>query len=148
MLNFSTTKIVSIYITFLLISFFVLLNFLEIDKSFFKKKINLGLDLQGGSYLLLEVDSKLLEKKMLQSKVLPLKKKLNSELIKYDNFKIEDQVIKFDINNKDLEKFKSIFTEKKNDSFNLFLEEYNAFELEKTISDNSVKVFFVKTRNH
>ena len=50
---------------------------------------------------------------MLQSKVLPLKKKLNSELIKYDNFKIEDQVIKFDINNKDLEKFKSIFTEKK-----------------------------------
>ena len=76
MLNFSTTKIVSIYITFLLISFFVLLNFLEIDKSFFKKKINLGLDLQGGSYLLLEVDSKLLEKKMLQSKVLPLKKKI------------------------------------------------------------------------
>tara|TARA_A100001015_G_scaffold36887_1_gene40589 strand:+ start:1739 stop:3247 length:1509 start_codon:yes stop_codon:yes gene_type:complete len=143
-LNFSTTKIVSIYITFLLISFFVLLNFLEIDKSFFKKKINLGLDLQGGSYLLLEVDSKLLEKKMLQSKVLPLKKKLNSELIKYDNFKIEDQVIKFDINNKDLEKFKSIFTEKKNDSFNLFLEEYNAFELEKTISDNSVKVFLSK----
>ena len=67
-LNFSTTKIVSIYITFLLISFFVLLNFLEIDKSFFKKKINLGLDLQGGSYLLLEVDSKLLEKKCYNQK--------------------------------------------------------------------------------
>ena len=77
MLNFSNSKVLSIYLIFILISIFSLTNFINIENSFLKKKINLGLDLQGGSYLLLEVDSSSLEKKRLQSKVVPLKKKLN-----------------------------------------------------------------------
>ena len=80
MLNFSKTKIISIYLVFFFVSIFAVLNFTEINSSFFKKKVNLGLDLQGGSYLLLEVDSSLLEKKALQSKVLPLKKNLEKIL--------------------------------------------------------------------
>ena len=76
MLNFSNSKVLSIYLIFILISIFSLTNFINIDNSFLKKKINLGLDLQGGSYLLLEVDSSSLEKKRLQSRVVPLKKKL------------------------------------------------------------------------
>ena len=76
MLNFSKTKIISIYLIFLLISIFSLSNFFELDGIFFNKKVNLGLDLRGGSYLLLEVDSSSLEKKRLQSKVIPLKKNL------------------------------------------------------------------------
>ena len=63
MLNFSNSKVLSIYLIFILISIFSLTNFINIDNSFLKKKINLGLDLQGGSYLLLEVDSSSLEKK-------------------------------------------------------------------------------------
>ena len=86
MLNFSKTKIISIYLFFFLISIFAILNFTETEKFFLKKKINLGLDLQGGSYLLLEVDSSSLENKALQSKVLPLKKKLRKDSIKFDNF--------------------------------------------------------------
>ena len=69
MLNFSNSKVISIYLTFILISVFSLTNFLNFENSFLKKKINLGLDLQGGSYLLLEVDSSALEKRRLQSKV-------------------------------------------------------------------------------
>ena len=38
------------------------------------KKVNLGLDLQGGSYLLLEIDSDPLIKEKIQSKVIPIKK--------------------------------------------------------------------------
>ena len=76
MLNFSNSKVLSIYLIFILISIFSLTNFINIENSFLKKKINLGLDLQGGSYLLLEVDSSSLEKKRLQSKVVPLKKNL------------------------------------------------------------------------
>ena len=38
------------------------------------KKVNLGLDLQGGSYLLLEIDTKPLLKERLQEKIIPLKK--------------------------------------------------------------------------
>ena len=75
MLNFSKTKVIFIYLVFLFISVFAILNFTEIENSFLKKKINLGLDLQGGSYLLLEVDTSSLEKKALQSKAIPLKKK-------------------------------------------------------------------------
>jgi len=75
-LNFSNSKVLSIYLIFILISIFSLTNFINIENSFLKKKINLGLDLQGGSYLLLEVDSSSLEKKRLQSKVVPLKKNL------------------------------------------------------------------------
>ena len=75
MLNFSNSKVLSIYLIFILISIFSLTNFINIENFFLKKKINLGLDLQGGSYLLLEVDSSSLEKKRLQSRVVPLKKK-------------------------------------------------------------------------
>ena len=64
MLNFSKTKVAFIYSVFLLISIFTILNFTKSDNFFIKKKINLGLDLQGGSYLLLEVDSSQLEKKI------------------------------------------------------------------------------------
>ena len=74
MLNFSKTKTLIIYLVFLFISIFGILNFIKIDRLPLEKKINLGLDLQGGSYLLLEVDSSLLEKKSLQSKLVPLKK--------------------------------------------------------------------------
>ena len=62
MLNFSKTKILSIYLIFILISIFSFSNFHNIDNFFFNKKVNLGLDLQGGSYLLLEVDSSSIEK--------------------------------------------------------------------------------------
>ena len=102
MLNFSKTKIISIYLVFFFVSIFAVLNFTEINSSFFKKKVNLGLDLQGGSYLLLEVDSSLLEKKALQSKVLPLKKKLREDSIKFDNFTISEKAIKFDIKKDDI----------------------------------------------
>ena len=75
MLNFSKTKILLIYLTFFFISIFSISNFFQIDKFFLKKRINLGLDLQGGSYLLLEVDSSSVETRRLQSRVIPLKKK-------------------------------------------------------------------------
>ena len=59
MLYFSKLKIFSIYLIILFLSFFSITNFIQFDnETFLSKKINLGLDLQGGSYLLLEVDSK------------------------------------------------------------------------------------------
>ena len=82
MLNFSNSKVLTIYITFILVSIFSLTNFLNFENPFLKKKINLGLDLQGGSYLLLEVDSSALEKRRLQSKVILIKKTLNDYNIK------------------------------------------------------------------
>ena len=67
MLNFSKINIFFIYLIFLFISFFSILNFQSDEQPFIKKKVNLGLDLQGGSYLLLEINSDPLIKEKIQS---------------------------------------------------------------------------------
>ncbi len=144
MLNFSKTKTLIIYLVFLFISIFGILNFIKIDRLPLEKKINLGLDLQGGSYLLLEVDSSLLEKKSLQSKLVPLKKKLKDESIIYKNFSISDTIIKFQINEKDIEKFENIFNKKEENNFNTYLPDYNAFELDSKIEENRISIFLSK----
>ncbi len=65
MLYFSKLRIIFISLICL---FFILIasnNFLDSTKRFIDKKINLGLDLQGGSYLLLEIDnSPVIEQKL------------------------------------------------------------------------------------
>ncbi len=144
MLNFSKTKVIFIYLVFLFISVFAILNFTEIENSFFKKKINLGLDLQGGSYLLLEVDTSSLEKKALQSKAIPLKKKLREDSIEFNNFAVTEKNIEFNIKEKDIKKFEKIFNDKKENSFNAFLSEYNSFELSKKILDKKISIFLSK----
>ena len=57
MLYFSKLKIIFILFITLIFIFFASSNIFKIDNNLFKKKINLGLDLQGGSYLLLEIDN-------------------------------------------------------------------------------------------
>jgi len=56
-LYFSKLRIILVTLVSL---FFVLLtisNFVKFESNYLNKKINLGLDLQGGSYLLLEIDN-------------------------------------------------------------------------------------------
>ena len=49
MLYFSKLRIITVIIFTLILSYISLSNFIKIDDDFFGKKINLGLDLQGGS---------------------------------------------------------------------------------------------------
>ena len=83
MLNFSKIKTLSIYLILIIIGFFSFLNFQGEKNILIDKKINLGLDLQGGSYLLLETDTKPLIQERLQNKVLPLKKLLKDNEISF-----------------------------------------------------------------
>ena len=93
MLYFSKLKIVTIYLIILFLSFFTITNFTESEDNFFlSKKVNLGLDLQGGSYLLLEVDSKPIIDQNLQTKLLYLRKFLKDKNIKYKNIKIIETI--------------------------------------------------------
>ena len=57
MLYFSKLRILSITLISLILIIIATSNFFKFDKFFLDKKINLGLDLQGGSYLLLEIDN-------------------------------------------------------------------------------------------
>ena len=90
MLNFSKINVLIIYSLLIFISIFSFLNLQNDNDQFIKKKINLGLDLQGGSYLLLEINSDSLVKEKIQSKVIPIKKLLKDNQINYNNFKIND----------------------------------------------------------
>jgi preprotein translocase subunit SecD len=57
MLYFSKLRIIFVSIFSLFFIFIASNNLLNQDNRFIDKKINLGLDLQGGSYLLLEIDN-------------------------------------------------------------------------------------------
>ena len=71
-------------------------NFLDLDLDK-QKKIKLGLDLQGGSYLLLELDNEPVIKQKLQSKLLEIKEYLKKNKIKILNIKLEDNFIKLKV---------------------------------------------------
>ena len=74
MLYFSKFRIFSVLIFTVILSYFTISNFIKFDDNFFSKNIKLGLDLQGGSYLLLEIDNKPVVTQKLQNKVMELKK--------------------------------------------------------------------------
>ena len=143
MLNFSKINIIIIYFIFLLISFFSILNFQNQNQPFIDKKVNLGLDLQGGSYLLLEINSDPLIKEKIQSKVIPLKKLLKDNNLKYSNFKINEKNLTFTLDN--IEKFKLLLFSKKDNFLNPYMNNYNSFELDLEVLENdNVKVLFSK----
>ena len=142
MLNFSKINVLIIYLFFIFIAFFSVLNFQKENNQFIKKKINLGLDLQGGSYLLLEINSDSLVKEKIQSKVIPIKKLLKQNNINFSNFKIGDNTLSLSIDN--MEKFDLLFYKRDNNSVNPYIENYRSHELEYKKNNNQIDIFFSK----
>ena len=143
MLNFSKINILLIYLIFFLISIFSILNFQSEENLIIDKKVNLGLDLQGGSYLLLEINSDSLIKEKIQSKVIPINKLFKDNGISYNNFRINDKILSVKIN--DLEKFELFFFSKKNNTVNTYFDNYRSFELDyKKLDDNLINIEFSK----
>ncbi len=138
MLYFSKLKLITIYLVIILLFSFFLTNFVSYkSEPIISNKINLGLDLQGGSYLLLEVDSKPLIKQNLQNKVLVLRKLLKKNEIKYRNLLIENESIVFNLNKNDLIKFENLFLNKEN-SINSYIEKYKSYEMEHLIESDQI----------
>ncbi len=143
MLNFSKINVFLIYFLLVFLSLFAALNFQSKDNIILEKKVNLGLDLQGGSYLLLEIDTDPLIKEKIQSKVIPLKKLLKENNLEYKNFEINENSISFDLN--DIDKFEVIFFSKKKNILNPFIDKYRVHELDLEIQENkNLKIFFSK----
>ena len=140
MLYFSKTKIFTIYLIIVLLSFFSLVNFIDNKESYFlSKKVNLGLDLQGGSYLLLEVDSLPIVNQNIQNKLLSLRKYFKKNNIKYKNLKINNNSINFTLSDESLIKFEEFFLNK-DGLFNPYLIQYKSHELQHLIENNNVKI--------
>ena len=142
MLHFSRLKIFSIFFLILIGFIYFIPNFLNSGTSYLpNKKVVLGLDLQGGSYLLLEVNSKPLFKEKLELKSFDLRKKLRAERLDYENFKINNQEIFFDINNSNKVNLQKILN---SNDINQKLNESDK-ELSFQINQNTVQIKFSET---
>tara|TARA_Y100001970_G_C14255663_1_gene875185 strand:+ start:6180 stop:7733 length:1554 start_codon:yes stop_codon:yes gene_type:complete len=107
-LYFSKLRIITVLIFSIILSYFTISNFLSFDDDFFGRKINLGLDLQGGSYLLLEIDNKPVFTQKIQTKLIEVKKFFKEEKILIKNSKITNDKISFDVISKDIETVKKL----------------------------------------
>ena len=144
MLYFSKLKLIVIYFTIVVLSIFALNNFISKDNIFFfNNKVNLGLDLQGGSYLLLEVDSKPVIKQKLQTKLIDLRKLLKNNNIKYQNLLLDNEKITFEINKEKVEDFDKIFFNKES-LINTYLNTYKSYELDYTIDGTLLSIYYTK----
>ena len=144
MLYFSKLKIVFIYTLVIFLTYFSISNFLSQDYKIFNKEINLGLDLQGGSYLLLEIDSKPIILQKIQGKYVSLKKFLREKNIKFKNIKVENENIYLELDEISKKKFISEFTKKENNLINTYLNKYREFEFLHTIENNKVLISYSK----
>ena len=144
MLYFSKTKIFFIYFIILILTLFSLFNFIDNKENIFlSKKINLGLDLQGGSYLLLEVDSSPVVNQNLQQKLVDLRKYFKSNKMKYKNLSLVNNSIKFNLSKIDSEKFKSFFNSKEN-LINTYFDKYKSFEMDLFENDSNFSLSYSK----
>ena len=128
MLNFTKLKVTFVYLVLLALVFFASLNLK--NNNLLDKQVNLGLDLQGGSYILLEIDTNPLISQRIQNKVIPIKKLLNENEIKYEDFNVKENEITFLIDEAKQNTFKNLFLRKTDNQVNNFISDYNTFELD------------------
>jgi len=143
-LYFSKIKILTIIVFTIVFTLFCLSNFTKFDDNFFEKKINLGLDLQGGSYLLLEIDNSPVITQKLQNKLSSLRNYFKDEKIQYKNLKIvNNELISFELGNS----FVNDFIETINDedgSLNPYYPRFKSFEFDSEVSNNLFNLKFSK----
>ena len=134
MLYFSKLRITLISFVTLFFACIALSNFINFGESF-TKKINLGLDLQGGSYLLLEIDNEPVEVQKLQNTTTSIRNFLNDKNIKFTDLRIENKKIIFRVSQKDINITNSFFTNKESE-INPYYNQYKSHQFDVIINDN------------
>ena len=133
MLYFSKLRIISVIIFTIIFSYFAFSNFIKFDDKFFSKNINLGLDLQGGSYLLLEIDNQPVITQKLQAKIIELKRYFKEKEISLKNFSLKENTILFEASDNEFENVKNILNDKESD-INAYYQQYKSHEFD--VSEN------------
>ena len=130
MLKFSKINILVTFILSILVIFFSISNVTKFDDNFFNKKINLGLDLQGGSYLLLKIDNDPVVIKELQNKAVSLKNFFKENKIQIFNINVsDDKEIIFSTNKKNIDEVESRLNDK-DGSINIYFDQFKSFQYE------------------
>ena len=139
MLYFSKLRVFSVLIFTLIISYFALSNFLKFDDDYFSKNIKLGLDLQGGSYLLLEIDNKPVITQKLQSKLLELKRFFKDKKLILRNFSVDQNSIIFESNNENVNEIKTILDDDESE-INPYFQQYKTHQFDFIVDNNFFKL--------
>ena len=145
MLYFSKIRIFLISFFTLLFVFVFLSNFIKSENFLFKKKINLGLDLQGGSYLLLEIDNTPVITQKLQNSIPTFKKFFRDKDIILKNFKVlDDNFLIFEADKKDINEIKNFLENKKENLINEYYPKFKSHKFNFLILENIFKLNFSK----
>ncbi|WP_440925282.1 protein translocase subunit SecD [Candidatus Pelagibacter sp.] len=141
MLYFSKLRILFISLFSVLFILIASSNLFKFDDSFFDKKINLGLDLQGGSYLLLEIDNEPVIEQKLQNLTTTIRNYFKEKNIKINNIMIENQNIFFNVIEKDKESVIEVFQDENSD-LNPYYPRFKSHQLEIEDTGLNFKVNF------
>ena len=136
MLYFSKLRIIFISLISIFLILIALSNILKIDNRLFDKRINLGLDLQGGSYLLLEIDNTPVIDQKLQNLTITIKNFLKEKNIKINNLKLSDQALYFTVENDFKEEITKIFTNE-DSQINPYYPRFKSHELDLFEEENT-----------
>ena len=143
MLYFSKLRITLVSLVTFFFVFIAISNFHDAENSLISKRINLGLDLQGGSYLLLEIDNEPVVIQKLQNSTTVIRNYLKDKKINFTDLRIVDKAIHFTISKKDIEAVEYFFLDKDSE-INPYYNQYKSHQFDLMIQKSEFILKFSK----
>ena len=143
MLYFSKLRIIIVSLISLFFILFASSNFFKTSNELLNKKINLGLDLQGGSYLLLEIDNTPVIDQKIQNLTVVIKNYFKEKNIRINNIKLINQKISFSVDEKFKQSVLDEFTDEES-NINPYYPRFKSHQLDILEKNNSFIVNYSK----
>ena len=129
MLYFSKLRIIFISLLSLFFILYASSNFFKFSNDILNKKINLGLDLQGGSYLLLEIDNTPVIEQKLQNLTITIRNYFKEKNIRIKNLKLINQKISFSVDDQFNQIILDVFNDEESD-LNPYYQRFKSHQLD------------------
>ena len=143
MLYFSKLRI---FFVSLISLFFILIassNFFNFNNKILSKKINLGLDLQGGSYLLLEIDNTPVLEQKLQNFTITLRNYFKEKNVRLSSLKLKNSKIYFSVDEQFNQLIFDEFTDE-NSNINPYYPRFKSHQFNINKEENIFEINFSK----
>jgi len=134
-LYFSKLRITLVSLVTVFFIYIASSNFQDPENSFISKRINLGLDLQGGSYLLLEIDNEPVEIQKLQNTTTVLRNFLKDKKINFNDLRIQNKSIVFTVPENTIDLVETFFLDKES-VINPYYSQYKSHQFNLMIEDS------------
>jgi len=142
-LYFSKLRIIFVFLISLFFISVASNNILSSNLSFLSKKINLGLDLQGGSYLLLEIDNSPVIEQKLQNTTTSLRTYFKDKNIRIGNLSLNNQIIRFTVKEESKQAVIDILNDE-NSQINPYYPRFKSHQFILNESENFLELSFSK----